>query len=71
VRDANVKDVLRKLCIQLKTVAMCGDGQDLVEYALVIGLISLGATAGLRTGGTAVSTIVSKISSTLTAAAAV
>jgi pilus assembly protein Flp/PilA len=66
-----MNDALLKLYIRMKTLTMRDDGQDLVEYALVIGLISLGATAGLTSAGTAVSTIVSKISSTLTAAAAV
>jgi pilus assembly protein Flp/PilA len=44
-------------------------GQDLVEYALLIGLITLVCVLALTASGTAVSKIFSKITDTLTTAA--
>jgi pilus assembly protein Flp/PilA len=45
------------------------EGQDLVEYALLIGLIALVCVLALTNAGTAVSKIWSSIQSTLTSAA--
>ena len=42
------------------------DGQDLVEYALVIALIALGATAGMNSVATDISNAFSTIGSTIT-----
>ena len=39
------------------------DGQDLVEYALVVALISLGATAGMNTVASNISTAFSNLGS--------
>jgi pilus assembly protein Flp/PilA len=41
------------------------DGQDLVEYALLITLISLSAVTGMRRVASAVSLVFSNISATL------
>ncbi len=46
------------------------DGQDLVEYSLLLAFIALAAIAVLSAVRTSVSTIWSKINSTLTNAAA-
>jgi len=64
-----MNNALLKLYVNLKTLMMVEEGQDLAEYALILGLVSVGAIAGLSTAGTAVTKIVSQISSTLTAAA--
>lgn len=42
------------------------DGQDLVEYALLVALVSLAATAGMRTLASDISTSFSTVGSTLT-----
>jgi pilus assembly protein Flp/PilA len=63
-----MNNTLLKLYVQFKTLAMCEDGQDLVEYALVVGLISVAAVAGLTSAGTAVSNIISTITVKLNAA---
>lgn len=42
------------------------DGQDLVEYALVVALIALGATAGMNTLAADLSSAFSTIGTTLT-----
>ena len=47
-----MKDTMLKLYVKaqnLKSAVMEEHGQDLVEYALVIALIALAATAGMKT----------------------
>jgi len=41
-------------------------GQDLIEYALVVSLIALAATAGMGAVATSISTAFSKVGSKLT-----
>ncbi len=41
-------------------------GQDMIEYALVAGLIALGATAAMKTFATSISTAFSQIGAKLT-----
>ena len=41
-------------------------GQDLIEYALVVSLIALAATAGMGTVATSISTAFSKVGSKMT-----
>lgn len=41
-------------------------GQDLIEYALVVALIALAATAGMSSVATSISTAFSKIASRMT-----
>ena len=51
-RGEKMKDTMLKLYIKmqnLKSSLMQEEGQDLVEYALVVALIALAATAGMRT----------------------
>ena len=54
-----------KLSVYLQTMLMQEEGQDLVEYALVVALVAFGATAALKTLGTGLNTAFSQISSTL------
>jgi pilus assembly protein Flp/PilA len=44
------------------------DGQDLVEYGLLIALVALAATAGMNILASAINTTFSSLASTLTAA---
>jgi pilus assembly protein Flp/PilA len=46
------------------------DGQDMVEYALIVALIALGATAGMKTLATGIGTAFSHISTQLSSAIA-
>ncbi len=43
------------------------DGQDLVEYALVIALIALGATAGMNSLASSISSAFSSVGGMITA----
>lgn len=52
--------------VALKSLQGGEEGQDLVEYALLVCLIALGALAGVRHVATAVTAVFSNISSSLT-----
>jgi pilus assembly protein Flp/PilA len=43
------------------------EGQDLVEYALVVALIAFAATAGMKSLATSINTTFTNISTSLTA----
>jgi len=53
----------------LKTLWQDEDGQDVVEYALVLGFIALVAAGGMKTAGTDVNNLWTAINVKLTAAA--
>jgi pilus assembly protein Flp/PilA len=55
---ANCLRLIRSLVVQ-------ETGQDLVEYALVVALVALGATAALQSVGSGLNNAFSSISSTL------
>jgi pilus assembly protein Flp/PilA len=57
------KEVLRKSRRLAKQ-----DGQDLIEYALLVALIALAATAGMTSLATGINTAFSNISTQLAAA---
>ena len=56
-----------KLYVRMQVLknAIVGDerGQDLIEYALVVSLIALAATAGMSAVATSISTAFSKVGS--------
>ncbi len=60
-----MRDSMLKLFVKLQTLAMREDGQDLVEYALVVALVAFGATAAMSQLGVGLSSGFSQISSTL------
>ena len=64
-----MKDTFLKLYIKLQVIkdALMKEesGQDLVEYALVVSLIALGATASMSALATSLSTAFSKVGSKL------
>jgi pilus assembly protein Flp/PilA len=43
----HMKDQLMKLSVKLQVLLMNEEGQDLIEYALVVALIGFAATAGM------------------------
>ena len=57
------------LYLWLKNLLESENGQDLIEYALLVGLIVIITIVAVGVAGTSVSTIFSKISSSLTSAA--
>lgn len=64
-----MKDMMLKLYVTLQNAMSNEEGQDLVEYALVVALIAFGAVAGMSALSTelntAFNTISTKVSSAL------
>jgi pilus assembly protein Flp/PilA len=63
-----MNNALLKLFVKIQIVMMREEGQDLVEYALITGLLAVAAVATLRTVGTAITNIFSNIQTTLAGA---
>lgn len=60
-----MKDMMLKLYIKAQNLLAQDEGQDLVEYALVVALIGLAATAGMRTLATDLSGAFTSIGTTI------
>jgi pilus assembly protein Flp/PilA len=60
-----MNDVFLRLYIKLHDLTVREEGQDLVEYALVVALIAFGATAGMKGLASGVNTSFINISSKL------
>ena len=43
-----MNDLTLKVYVWLRTLLVCEEAQDMVEYALLLALIACGATAGMR-----------------------
>jgi pilus assembly protein Flp/PilA len=61
-----LKNRIWKLSIKIQNILTSEEGQDLIEYALVVALIALAATAGMRTVATAINTVFGNIGTKLT-----
>ena len=61
-----MKDFLIKLSVKWQ-ILKSEDGQDLIEYALVVALICFGATIAMGTVATAISTIFNKLGTKISA----
>ena len=59
-----MKDKLLKLSVMLQ-ILMDENGQDLIEYALVVALIAFAATAGMSTLATDINAAFNKIGTRL------
>jgi len=57
--------MLLKLYVKFQDLASREEGQDLVEYALVVALIAFGATAGMKALATGLNSAFQGISTTL------
>jgi pilus assembly protein Flp/PilA len=63
-----MKDKFLLLCIKIKTTLQSEEGQDLVEYALVVALIAFAATAGMGSLANAINNAFKAIGNSLTTA---
>jgi pilus assembly protein Flp/PilA len=63
--DFQMKDQLLKLSVKIQTLLCSEEGQDLIEYALVVALVAFAATAGMKTLATGLNTAFGNISNTL------
>jgi len=61
-----MKFKLKKLAAGVRAIFRKDEGQDLIEYALVVALIAFAATAGMSTLASNINTAFSNIGSTLT-----
>jgi pilus assembly protein Flp/PilA len=61
-----MKDKFLMLCVKLQNQLSREEGQDLIEYALVVALIALAATAGMKTLATDINAAFTSIGTTLT-----
>lgn len=57
--------ILLKLYVKFQDLMTREEGQDLVEYALVVALISFGAVTGMKTLASGINHAFSTISTTL------
>jgi pilus assembly protein Flp/PilA len=60
-----MNNLLLKLYVKFQDLASREEGQDMVEYALVIALIAFGATTGMHKLSGSINTAFGNISSTL------
>ena len=60
-----MKDKLLKLSVKLQ-ILKDENGQDLIEYALLVALIAFAATAGMSTLATGINQAFTNVGSTLT-----
>jgi pilus assembly protein Flp/PilA len=60
-----MKGNFNNLVFRLKTLINREEGQDLVEYALVVALIAFGSTAGMSSLAQGIDTAFNQISTTL------
>jgi pilus assembly protein Flp/PilA len=60
-----MKETMLKLSIKLQSLLQ-DEGQDLIEYALVVALIAFAATAGMSTLAGDINTAFANIGTTLT-----
>jgi pilus assembly protein Flp/PilA len=51
--------------MKLRAILASEEGQDLIEYALVVALVAFGATAGMQTLASGINSAFSTISTTL------
>ena len=61
-----MKETMLKLSVKLQTLMMREEGQDLIEYALVVALIAFAATAGMSSLATSINTAFTNIGTKLT-----
>jgi pilus assembly protein Flp/PilA len=54
--------------VRFQRLMDCEEGQDLVEYALIVALVAFGATAAMQSVGAGINNAFTNISSTLASA---
>ncbi len=60
-----MNNLMISMIAKLQTLLKNEEGQDLVEYGLVVALVAFGAVAAMKALGTEISTVFSQITSTL------
>ena len=65
MESTQMNTMLIKLFVKFQDLISREEAQDLVEYALVVALIALGATAAMRTLATSIGAAFTRISTQL------
>ena len=60
-----MKEIITRLSVRIQSLTRAEEGQDLVEYALVVALIGFAAVAGMGTLANDINSAFSNIGSTL------
>ena len=63
-----MKDGLLKLSVKIQMLLMQEEGQDLIEYALVVALIAFAAVASMQTVANDINALFAAVGAALTAA---
>jgi pilus assembly protein Flp/PilA len=63
--EINMNNLFLKMYVKVQDLMSREEGQDLVEYALLITLVALAAVSGIRNVASAINTVFSNISNTL------
>lgn len=66
--EENTMNMLSMLALKLQMILNREEGQDLIEYALLVGLVSLAAVAAIRPLGNDLTTLYTAIGNQLTTA---
>jgi pilus assembly protein Flp/PilA len=61
-----MNDRLLKLSVKMQTILMQEEGQDLIEYALVVALIAFAAVGSMKTLANDINSVYQSIGTTLT-----
>ena len=61
-----MKDTLLKISVKIQSLLMNEEGQDLIEYGLLVALIGFGATVGMKALATDINLLFTNIGTTLT-----
>jgi pilus assembly protein Flp/PilA len=65
METTEMNNMLLKLYVKFQDLKNREEGQDLVEYALVVALIAFGATAGMTSLATGINTAFNNVSTQL------
>jgi pilus assembly protein Flp/PilA len=63
--EINMNNLFLKMYVKVQNLLSNEEGQDLVEYALLITLVALAAVTGVQKVATAINTVFTNISTTL------
>ncbi len=64
--STKMNNLFLKLYIKIQALLSQDEGQDLIEYALIVALIALACTAGMKALATAINTGFTNLGTTLT-----
>jgi pilus assembly protein Flp/PilA len=64
--EITMHDLIFKVSAKIQSVMMSEEGQDLIEYALIVALIAFAATAGMSSLASKINSAFTTIGTTLT-----